>query len=154
MGLPRPILELAYRIPGVGVRTARISIPALPLSANAQWVQGRHSTFLHPDAKTYKKMMKMAIEHGAHLILPLVTQTFGVMIILESQKWLEKSLIFRGKSRRKDVDNLIKPTLDALVEAVGSNADHNCWDVHAFKLVGREERTTIYIYPRPLERLI
>lgn len=99
-------------------------------------------------------MMKMAVEYGAHLILPLINATFGMMIILESQTWVLTSEKNRGKNARKDVDNRIKPVLDALVEAVGSDADHNCWDVHAFKLTGTEERTTIYLYPRLIDRLI
>lgn len=143
-GLPTPYRELAFFIPGVGIPVTRVSVPALPLSANAMWRKMPFGMVLHPDAKTYRKMIEMAIGTAKDQVLPLVSDSFGVIIFLESAGWLTA----KGKTGRKDVDNRIKPVLDAMVEAVGEDCDHNCWDVHAFKLTGKEDRTTIYLYPR------
>jgi Holliday junction resolvase RusA-like endonuclease len=143
LGLPHPLSRICVTI---APRHAMISAPFLPLTQNAMWRHFKGRTIVHPDAKTYTQMLQIMIGRDAPFVRERISNPFGLILILESSRWVTQ----RATLLKSDVDNRIKTAIDFLMKSVGEDCDHNCTEVHAFKLQSHEERTTFFLYEKPI----
>lgn len=122
--------------------TANISfyVDALPKSLNHQYGRGRggHS-YLKPEVKAFRELTMSAIGPRRHYWKP--TGVVSAIVFFESPNWVTK----KRTIREMDCDNKIKPLLDA-IQAATKMKDERIWDVLAFKIPSKRERTTAYLF--------
>jgi Holliday junction resolvase RusA-like endonuclease len=63
------------------------------------------------------------------------------MILLESPRWITKKHTIRAM----DLDNRVKPMLDAIKESINSPDETN-WELHVYKVASKKEQTTVAIF--------
>lgn len=65
----------------------------------------------------------------------------AAVILYESPAWLN----VRREVRENDLDNKVKPALDAIQHAT-ETPDELFWQLHVFKALSKRNRTTIFLY--------
>ena len=65
----------------------------------------------------------------------------AIVLIFQSKNWISKEY----RTRKSDLDNRIKPVLDAIEQACGIS-DERYWSITAHKICGNEDRTIGYIF--------
>ena len=142
-----------------GLVRVKFQVDGIPISLNHSYDEGtafcREGT---PGAfqdkngrwRAYNKRLKPAVLNWRAVAAESIGQLSGkwqptgatvAVLLFESPYWLT----LKREVREKDVDNLIKPTLDAIQQASGI-PDELHWQVHAFKLLSKRQRTTIFLY--------
>lgn len=115
------------------------SVNMMPPSVNKMYVHTRFATRLTEEAKDFRMVAGLAIGHQKHTFS--CGGTAVVMIFLENPHWITLKLMVN----EMDVDNRIKPILDAIKEATGIPDETN-WEIHAWKIVSKQIRTTVHLF--------
>jgi Holliday junction resolvase RusA-like endonuclease len=126
---------------GQGKQRSSLSfaVNCLPPTVNGMYTHTRFNTRLTKETKDFRTLVRFAI--GANRFGFKNGGTVAVMMFLESPKWLT----LKHTVREMDADNRVKPTLDAIKEAVGVPDETN-WELHVWKVASKQTRTTVYLF--------
>lgn len=124
--------------------TTCFAVDSLPISLNNQYIKGRtwggKTNFrLHPEQEVFRQLVAYAM--GPKKLDWLPTGTVAAVILFETPEWIKQDYTVSTR----DVDNLIKPLLDA-VKVCSGMPDELAWQLHAFKLVSKRTRTSVYLF--------
>lgn len=132
-GLPRSLNKMYER----GVSFCKVGTPGAFQDKQGRWrVQNNR---LRPDVIRWRETVAEAMGDLRFRWTP--TGASAAILLFESPYWLDG----RRGIRAKDVDNVIKPVLDAVQHATGA-PDEAHWSVHGFKVLSKRQRTTIFLY--------
>lgn len=139
--LPPTAQAVVNALLGQGKQRSSLSfaVNLLPPTVNSMYTHTRHNTRLTKETKDFRTLVKMAI--GANKFGFKCGGTVAVLIFLESPKWIT----LKHTVREMDTDNRIKPTLDAVKEAIGVPDETN-WELHVWKLASKNTRTTVHLF--------
>lgn len=120
------------------------ALDSLPVSLNHQYIKGRtwsgkKNFRLHPEQLVFRQLVGYAM--GPKKLDWLPTGAFAAVILFEMPMWIKQDFTVK----EHDVDNLVKPVLDAVQLCTGVK-DELAWQVHAFKLVSKRTRTSVYLF--------
>jgi hypothetical protein len=142
-----------------GLATLSFSVNAIPISLNHQHEvvaafvpQGtpgsfvdklgrtrRYSKRLREEAKVFRQLIVDALGDQRHMWRP--TGITAAVILFESPEWVTA----RRLVREMDVDNKVKPMLDATEKATNV-PDELHWQVHQFKVLCKRKRTRVFLF--------
>lgn len=127
-----------------GLNWSHFSVFESPKSLNHAYqkrvVGGRRINYaLDKQVVYFRDQVKLAMMIGKQKWKP--TGVTAIVIFFESPLWITK----KRTVREMDVDNKIKAVADAVEKASGSR-DHYHWNVHAFKILSKVTRTTVYLF--------
>lgn len=156
----KALVEVYGRMCGQrGLPSTRIQVPSIPLSLNHQYEHttqftkaGSPGAFQDAAGRWRRKgkKLKPQVEAWRLEVMSMVNQSrsrwkptgvTAAIVLFESPFWLTQ----RREVRVDDVDNKVKPTLDAARDAYHV-PDELHWHLHAFKVLSAHSRTTIFLY--------
>lgn len=120
----------------------------LPLSLNHQsdrvmmFVKGggrRPGEKLKPEVHEFREALAKAM--GTKRFTWKPAGVTAAVILFQSPFWVTGEY----RVRKEDADNKVKPVLDA-VEIATDIPDELNWQVHAFKVLGKETRTMVFLF--------
>lgn len=122
-----------------GAGTLLFNVQRLPKSLNHQYIRrGRGRQYdLDPEIKLLRDEFRLRFSG-------LKWSPVGVLaaiIVFRSPSWLTKESTVRDV----DIDNKVKPLLDAFEQATGIR-DSRFWALHAFKALGDSDKTDVALY--------
>lgn len=142
-GFPPLVLSICNYYASLALQKKIFSVDMLPSTVNDMYVKHRRrrgaAYDLHPDIKMFRDLTKAALGYRWQEWIP--TGVSAAVIVYESPIWLEKS----NKAARKDADNRVKVTLDAIEKASGV-PDEMVWQFHVFKVASKRTRTVVYLF--------
>ena len=129
-----------------GLRELVFDVDSIPPTIN------HHHIPIRTKSKKGKTYIGQRLSDEAVYFRSLVSATLGqckwsakgivcFVIRVSSHRWITKD----GKPRVMDMDNRIKPLLDAVQHAIGLR-DELVWHVHAFKVASYRDLTTVHIF--------
>lgn len=121
----------------LGLCFASCSVDVLPKSVNHQYIHTRFNTRLDPDVYAFRLLVHQAMLREKWKPTGLTAS----ILIFESPLWLTK----KNTVREMDVDNRVKPTLDA-IEKCTATPDELHFQLHVFKIPSKRTRTTVYLF--------
>ena len=112
-----------------------------PLSVNTQKGRNRKNnvTFIKKEQKVFRQAVQYAMASKANLWRGSMVS--AAVLLFEDPGWTTK----KHTVRKRDADNLVKPTLDA-IQIATDHEDELYWQVHFFKVLCRETRTTVFLF--------
>lgn len=123
-------------------------VEMLPPSANKLYEKGvrfsvKHNKQVihcsnHPDIEVFRNFVWKVVNNQKAKFVP--TGTVAAVIELYSKDWLNKD----GTTKKKDSDNMIKPLMDALEEALGF-PDELVYYHHVFKVIPESDRQAVKV---------
>ena len=114
-----------------------ITIPSYPPSANRLWRTGQGRTYLSDETKRFYKDVLISLLETGNLRAPKSWKYFNVYIVLHPAR------------RAGDVDNRIKPVLDAFTQAGFWDDDKQVGKVSCeFGAVSKKPKIKVRITPR------
>jgi Holliday junction resolvase RusA-like endonuclease len=121
------------------VPTLSFAVSMLPPTVNHAYIYTRYNARLSEEYKFFKVVVAQTVK----LTNPLfkISHTACVMMLFESPRWITK----KHTIREMDLDNRIKPMLDAIKESINSPDETN-WELHAYKIASKREQTTVCIF--------
>ncbi len=140
-----------------GRKHMAFALNELPLSLNHQYdhTQYRKKVFnprtmshevvmrggkkLKPEVHAFRDWVTLAIGHQRFDWK--ATGPLSCYVFFQSPYWVTKE----RKVRQVDVDNRVKPLLDAIEKALDT-PDELIWSLHTYKVLGPKERTTVYLF--------
>lgn len=123
-----------------GAGALHVGIDMLPKSLNHQYItRSRSVRDLHPDTKLLRDTMRERLRIASSVYEPV--GKLAAVVIFFSPDWMTRT----GKVRDVDIDNKVKPLLDAFELAMGIR-DSRFWAIHAFKALGPIPRTELSVY--------
>lgn len=131
--------ELKSQSLAQGRMTASFMVEGLPVTVNTMYHHTRFGTRLTKEAKAFREMVAWRMGPLKTTWAPKGPVAF--VIVMESSFWITKEHTVRAM----DVDNRIKPLIDAIKEC-SPMPDELCWHFHAFKLASTIERTTVHMF--------
>jgi Holliday junction resolvase RusA-like endonuclease len=116
--------------------TCFFETPGLPMSANAFMRRGKFGgMFLDERVTKFHETVKRSAK-------PFDPEgVFALVAVFSSPSWVTKA----REVRKKDVDNMLKVSVDAFSKAVRV-PDERIWAVHGFKVYAKRESTTFYAF--------
>jgi Holliday junction resolvase RusA-like endonuclease len=149
--LPSTIKLILNHYQALATLTGRASlcftVPILPLTTNhdkraaINKATGKAFIYTKSEAKEIKRAVEVAMMPLRSKWTDRGTGTLAAVLIWESPLWMTKA----HGLRERDVDNPVKPMLDAIKEA-SANPDHKFWDLHVFKVQSKQTRAHVYLY--------
>jgi Holliday junction resolvase RusA-like endonuclease len=94
--------------------------------------------FLHPDIRKFRQTVDMSLRDRINFF---PTGLIAAIIEFQSPDWITKARTVR----KMDIDNKIKPVLDAIEHCTGIK-DELYWHVHAIKVVSKERKTVVHLF--------
>lgn len=122
----------------MGERVIEVRLP-WPPSVNHYWAARGNARYISPQARAWQREAMAMIRQQVGRPRPF---TVPVAIVLAAHP---------PDNRRRDLDNLLKATLDLLVAANILDDDHLVWELHVLRRdpVGRN-RAYIHVRVQPL----
>lgn len=96
------------------------------------------SEALKPEVYAFRKKVKAALDAKGSWKPRGLT---AALVLLADPRWITQELTVRAG----DVDNRIKPLLDAIKEGTGV-PDELHWELYVFKVVAREQKTVVFLF--------
>lgn len=145
--LNRGLVNLSFRIDGLPISLNHMYDQTLIFckenDAGAfQDKQGRwrkRSNKLKPEVLDWRTIVAETMGDKRWLWKP--TGVTAALLLFESNYWLTG----RRQVREADIDNRVKPALDAVQHAT-EIPDELHWQIHVFKVLSKRERTTIFLF--------
>jgi Holliday junction resolvase RusA-like endonuclease len=116
------------------------TIPQLPKSVNKQYFHTRWNTRLRPEVHAFRQLVSICM--GAQRTNWKPRGTAAAILIFQSPNWITKDRTIR----QHDLDNRVKPILDAVNAAAHGSDDCQYWDVLAFKMVGANDQVFVMLF--------
>lgn len=119
--------------------TLSFAVGMLPPTVNHAYIHTRYNARLSEEYKFFKSVVLQTVK----LTNPgfKIIGTACVMLLFESPRWITK----KHTIREMDLDNRVKPMLDAIKESINSPDETN-WELHAYKIASKREQTTVCIF--------
>ena len=115
------------------------AVPMLPPTVNHAYIHTRFNARLSEEYKFFKTVVAQTVKITNPVFK--ISATASVMILLESPRWITK----KHTIRTMDLDNRVKPMLDAIKDAIKSPDETN-WELHVYKIASKREQTTVAIF--------
>jgi hypothetical protein len=151
--------HLSRRCDDRGLLRLQFQVGGLPISLNHQYKDGLsfckpgtagafqdkagrwrvRNHQLRPEALDWRVVLSEAMGPLRHKWKP--TGTTAALLLFETPHWLTG----RRTVREMDVDNKVKPALDAVQHATDV-PDELHFQIHAFKLLSKRQRTTVFLF--------
>lgn len=122
-----------------GRQWVRFSIDDMPKSVNHMFFHRNNMRILQPHVKEFRSLVADTMNHQKINWAPVGVT--AVVIIFQSPMWIT----LERRVREMDVDNRVKPLLDAIQHATGQ-VDERHWHFHAFKAPSKRTRSTVYLF--------
>jgi Holliday junction resolvase RusA-like endonuclease len=110
----------------------------LPPTMNHYWKFFRGRPVLSKDALPFQELVRYSMQRAN--AIPKEMVPMSIMMIFRSNRWVSK----KGLLREMDVDNRIKPLLDAIQKA-SAMPDQLFFELHAYKQPWETEETLVYL---------
>ena len=114
-------------------------VDAMPISLNHQYEGTGKGKRLVKGQKEFREILWASLPPNVRQWKP--HGVLGCVILFMSNTWVTQEHTIRTA----DVDNRIKPVLDAIEIAIGIQ-DQRYWAVAAHKVASKRERTIVYLY--------
>lgn len=137
--LPPLVMNLLVDLNCQSTLRGRFEIEGLPITVNHMFFHRGNKRILSPEARTFREMVAWKL--GALKSTWKPKGPVAIVILLFSPYWITKE----HRVRVMDVDNRIKPLIDAVKEAT-SMPDELCWQVSAFKVASKHEKTVVHMF--------
>ncbi len=115
------------------------ALSMLPPTVNHAYIHTRFNARLSEEYKFFKSVVSATVRVTNPAFK--ISGTACVMILLESPRWITKKHTIRAM----DLDNRVKPMLDAIKESINSPDETN-WELHVYKVASKKEQTTVAIF--------
>lgn len=113
-----------------------LSIPSLPVSSNSQWKRSKSGgLYLNSKVQEFRFITSLSCKQTVHKIPK--DSLLSVTIFFYTPKWITMEL----RPRIKDLDNMAKCTLDALVQL--GIKDENIFELNLKKIWSKKEEKTL-----------
>lgn len=126
---------------GRGTQFCKPNTPGAFQTKRGRWV--KKSQFmnqrLRPEVLHWRESVALAMGSLKESWRP--SGITAAIILIESPYWLTA----RRTVRQQDLDNKLKPLIDAIQHATNV-VDELHWQLHAFKVLSKRQRTTIFLY--------
>lgn len=151
--------HFARRCDDRGLIRMHFQVDGLPLSLNHQYKEGLafckqgtpgafqdktgrwrvRSRRLRPEATDWRTVLTESMGPLRFKWKP--TGVTAAVLLFETPYWLTG----RRTIREKDIDNLVKPTMDAVQQST-EIPDELHWELHPYKVLSKRQRTTVLLY--------
>lgn len=119
--------------------TLSFAVAMLPPTVNHAYIHTRFNARLSEEYKFFKTVVSSTVKITNPFFK--ISGTACVIILLESPRWITK----KHTIRTMDLDNRVKPMLDAIKDAIGSPDETN-WELHVYKIASKKEQTTVCLF--------